>query len=82
MTRYKKRIEKIESKPYRNDISYKELDKYLNYYEYRLDRTSGSHHSYLNNEKQRITFPVHDNKIKPKYVELIVETIKKEKNHE
>lgn len=82
MTRFKKLKEKIESKPYRSDITYDELRKYLNYYGYWLDRTNGSHHSFVNIRHKRITFPVHDNTIKAKYIQLISNCVKQEEDDE
>lgn len=77
MTRFNKLKEKIEQERTRRDISYDELENYLNHYRYYLVRTNGSHHIFKKNDIS-ISIPVHNNKVKATYVRKVSDMIKGE----
>lgn len=55
-------IQKLLSKPYRNDIKLKDLEKILNYYKFEKIRTNGSHTIYsrmINNHRVTFINPTH-----------------------
>ena len=78
MTRFSKLKEKIEQKPTNKNISLEEIRRYLLHYGYRLDRITGSHHIFRNNDGISLTIPVHNNKIKYCYIEKVTKEINKE----
>lgn len=76
-----KLIERIESKPYKVDITFDELRSYLEYFGYKVNRQKGSHVNFVHPLGIPITIPNNKKYVKPCYVKLAVEcvsTIKEE----
>lgn len=78
MTRFSKLKQKIEANKTPRDITYDEILRYLNHYNFYLERTNGSHHIFKDIKQRRITIPVHNGKIKSCYVSLMVRIIKED----
>lgn len=80
MTRFKKLKNKIEQKKTPSDITYDELEKYLNHYGYYLKNVAGSHHKFVKDDKNSLIIPVHNNKVKSHYVHEAAILIKREED--
>ena len=80
MTRFKKLKEKIEKRETPVEISYSDLEKYLNHYGYYLERCNGSHHIFTNEYGGVISFPVHGNTVKKTYILQTARAVKGEEN--
>ena len=78
MTRFSKLKQKIEARKTPRDITYDEIQKYLNHYNFYIERINGSHHIFKDINERCITIPVHNGKIKSHYVNLIVKITKED----
>lgn len=78
MTRFKKLKNKIEQEKPSKSVTFDEIKKYLEHYNYHLDRITGSHHIFKNNRGESITLPVHNKRVKYVYIRKIKKEIKKE----
>ena len=78
MTRIKKLKKKIEQDNPSKDISYDEIKKYLEHYGFNLERVTGSHHIFRNDNGKIIILPIHNKRIKYVYIKQISNKIEKE----
>ena len=73
MTKIDKLIEKIESRPFRKDVTFDELERYLSIFNIIRVRSKGSHVQFKTQSGQTFTIPNNLNPVKPAYVKLAVE---------
>jgi len=59
------------------EASFREATKVLEILEYKIIRTRGSHFIFRNQREENISIPVHNNRIKKKYVRKIQNLINK-----
>lgn len=78
MSKYKKLKEYLEQKQTPQDVELSDLQLYLKYNGFALGRVKGSHHIFVNKNKEIIVIPVHDGKVKAKYIMNIVKKFMEE----
>lgn len=75
-------ISKIEAKPYRSDITFSEIKRYLEYYGFKeTPRGKGSHHVFAK-DGNPLVIPSHGNTIKAVYVYNSVKAVKSSEERE
>lgn len=77
--RDEKLISKIESKPFRHDIQFNELEKYYNLHGYFAEKQDGTSHVQFKNSANGIRVTVKkENPVKVSYVAQAVKIVKQE----
>lgn len=72
MTKREKLRERLKNNP--NNVRFSDIRKLLEYEDFELDRTTGSHHIFVKGELT-LVIPVHNNKVKAVYVKRVLELI-------
>lgn len=81
MTSFKKLAEKIKQKPLRNDITFKEMRKFMQHYGYSCrNGNKESHHIFFKAGCRPINIPAHDEgtNIKPAYIKQAIKTMEED----
>ena len=78
MPNIKNIIERISTRPYNSNISYKELKLYLEYYGIKEIRIGGSHHIFKNKNGDELSVPSHKGNVKAVYVKKAYEMVNDE----
>lgn len=80
MSKLKKRIAKLLANP--RDCTLREIWPILEYYDYGLARIKGSHHVFRTIAGKSIIIPVHNGKIKKKYLKDLKILVNLTQNYE
>lgn len=73
MTNMNKRIRKLFDSP--ANITIQELQMVLEYFDYKMDRISGSHFIFKSKKGEIYPVPVHNNKVKKYYIKKLLKII-------
>ena len=78
MSKNEKLINRMTSNPTPRDATESEIIKYLNIYNFVLYRVKGSHKIFYNSEwNELFVLPIHNGKVKYKYIDILNEVIKR-----
>ena len=77
-------INRIEANPYRSDISFDEIKRYLEHFGFKElpNRGKGSHHVFYKDGCEPLVIPVHGKTIKAAYVHISVKAVKTSEERE